>query len=290
MRTTLPTVEPAMPAPAEQALPAAPGPLVETRVYPSQTDWHRHDYHQVLFGLDGASELEIGGHLHRLEPRGGLIVPAGERHDFLGLENNRQLVVDIPPGSLALPAALMGRARAFGVDDAWDTHLRQLAALPQGMRQGGSRQHHWQLASMLASGLAQALGLDRRGEPARFPLAQVDAYLRQHLDAPLRASQLAAHFGWSTRRFHTLFCDAFGDTPHRYQMRLRLDQATRLLADRKQALAEISLALGFPDQTTFTRSFTQRFGMPPGAWRAGLGSEGGSSPPASRQCQGLIEG
>ncbi|MGE8364763.1 AraC family transcriptional regulator [Cupriavidus sp.] len=266
-----------MSPPDKRALPAIPAslpaPLVETRVYQPEPERHRHDYYQVLFGLDGACELEIGGHLHRLDPRSGLIVPAGECHDFLGLGDNRQLVLDVPPGSLALPAALTDRVRAFAVTGAWSAGVRRVAMQQQGRSQAGSRQHHWQLAATLASDLAQALGVDGRARPARFPLAEIDAYLRQHLEAPVRASQLAAHFGWSVRRFHTLFCDAFGDTPHRYQTRMRLDQATRLLADRSQALADISLMLGFPDQTTFTRSFTQRFGMPPGAWRAGLGPE-----------------
>ncbi|MDR3383861.1 helix-turn-helix transcriptional regulator [Cupriavidus basilensis] len=262
-----------------------PAPLVETRVYQPEREWHRHGYHQVLFGLDGACELEIGGHLHRLDPCGGLIVPAGERHDFLGLDDNRQLVLDIPPGSLALPAALMDRPKAFAITGGWSERVRRLAALPQAT---SSRQHHWQLAATLAADLAQALDVGSRARPAHFPLAQIDACLRQHLDAPLRADQLAARFGWSVRRFHTLFCDAFGDTPHRYQTRLRLDQAARLLADRAQPLADISLALGFPDQTTFTRSFTQRFGMPPGAWRAGLGLANIDLPP-SRQRAAAVQ-
>jgi len=251
--------------PAARAGP--PAPLVETRVYRSEPDWHRHGYTQVLFGLDGASELEIGGHLHRLDPGSGLIVPAGERHDFLGLADNRQLVLDVPPGSLAVPAALTGRPRAFAVTAGWAERVRRIAAMPPEPGRGGSRQHHWRLAAALAGDLALGLDVPERDRLAPFPVAQIDAYLRQHLDAPLRAGDLAGRFGWSVRRFHTLFQEAFGDTPHRYQTRLRLDQATRLLADRGHALADISLMLGFPDQTTFTRRFAQRFGMPPGAWR-----------------------
>ncbi|MGO4326041.1 AraC family transcriptional regulator [Cupriavidus sp. 2TAF22] len=247
---------------------AGPAPLVETRIYEPEPDWHRHGYAQVLFGLDGASELEIDGHLHRLDRGSGLIVPAGERHDFLGLPDNRQLVLDVPPGSLALPAALTGHARAFAVADSWAERVRRIAALPQAPGRSTSRQYHWQLATVLAGDLAQGLGVPGRGQFAPFPVAQIDAYLRRHLDAPLGAGQLAAHFGWSVRRFHTLFCEAFGDTPHRYQTRLRLDHATHLLADHSQGLADIALMLGFPDQTTFTRRFTQRFGMPPGAWRS----------------------
>jgi transcriptional regulator GlxA family with amidase domain len=96
----------------------------------------------------------------------------------------------------------------------------------------------------------------------------VDAYLRANLDSPLRVAEVAGHFGWSVRRFQTLFAEAFGDTPHRYQTRLRLDRALQLLTQSTLPLAEIALASGYPDQTTFTRSFTRRFGQPPGAWRA----------------------
>ncbi|SPC20501.1 helix-turn-helix domain-containing protein [Cupriavidus taiwanensis] len=101
-----------------------------------------------------------------------------------------------------------------------------------------------------------------------FPLSAVDAYLRANLSAPLRVPELAGHFGWSVRRFQTLFAEAFGDTPHRYQTRLRLDRALQWLSNSALPLAEIALMSGYPDQTTFTRSFTRRFGLPPGAWRA----------------------
>ncbi len=32
-------------------------------------------------------------------------------------------------------------------------------------------------------------------------------------------------------------------------------------------LADIAFGVGYPDQTTFTRAFSRRFGLPPGAWR-----------------------
>ena len=44
--------------------------------------------------------------------------------------------------------------------------------------------------------------------------------------------------------------------------------ALQLLSQTTLPLAEIALASGYPDQTTFTRGFTRRFGQPPGAWRA----------------------
>ncbi|KWR90746.1 helix-turn-helix transcriptional regulator [Cupriavidus sp. IDO] len=253
-----------MPPRAEAAGRAAP--LVERRRYQPWAYGHQHGYHQLLFGLDGATELEIDGHVYRVDSRSGLVVPAGSHHEFLGLAGNLQLVADFPASSVALPARLMARPRPFTLDGAFGTRVRALAAL----RTAAARapQYDWQLAATLAVELAGCLGL--AGDNEVFPLMAIDAYLRANLSTPVRAGELAGHFGWSVRRFHTLFTEAFGDTPHRYQTRLRLDQAVQLLARTGLPLAEVALAAGYPDQTTFTRGFTRRFGQPPGAWREAM--------------------
>ncbi|MCY1346036.1 hypothetical protein D9M69_321110 [compost metagenome] len=79
----------------------APAPLVEHRRYRGQPDGHQHRYHQLLFGLAGATELEIDGHVYRVDARTGLIVPAGSHHEFLGFDGNLQLVADFPARSAA---------------------------------------------------------------------------------------------------------------------------------------------------------------------------------------------
>ncbi|WER49171.1 AraC family transcriptional regulator [Cupriavidus sp. WKF15] len=263
-----------MPQPAEPAH-AGPvrtaSPLVEPRRYHPWPAGHAHDHHQLLFGLDGATELEIDGHLYRVDRHNGLIVPAGSHHEFLGLAGNLQVVADFPGASVALPARLMERPRAFALDGALGTRVQALAT----WRPGGARATHrnWTIAATLAGDLADALGTaNGQGAASAFPVMAIDAYLRANLSSALHADHLAARFGWSVRRFHTLFAEAFGDTPHRYQTRLRLDRAVQLLACSGLPLAEVALASGYPDQTTFTRSFTRRFGQPPGAWRASAGS------------------
>ena len=79
---------------------------------------------------------------------------------------------------------------------------------------------------------------------------------------------LAVHCGFGERRFHQLFDEAFGTTPHRYLQGLRLDTALMLLCDPRLTLTEIALTVGFADQSAFTHAFTRRFGLAPGQWRA----------------------
>lgn len=267
-----------MPQPVEPAranTASATSPLVEHRRYQPWPAGHAHDHHQLLFGLDGATELEIDGHLYRVDRHNGLIVPAGSHHEFLGLAGNLQVVADFPGASVALPARLMERPRAFVLDGALGMRVQALAALYPAST--CTAHLNWTVAATLAGDLADALGAsDRHDAASMFPVMAIDAYLRVNLSSALHAGHLAEHFGWSVRRFHTLFAEAFGDTPHRYQTRLRLDRAVQLLAGTGLPLVDVALASGYPDQTTFTRSFTRRFGQPPGAWRA---SAGGFSPP-----------
>lgn len=243
-------------------------PLVEPRRYQRRPFGHAHDYHQLLFGVDGETELEIDGHAYRVDRTQGLVIPAGHHHLCSGLPDNLQLVADFPSSSVALPARLMARPRMFAMDASFAVQVRRLAAAPAGS--GMAAQHAWQRAAALAGGLTRMLGLDDRqaDAAARFPVAAVDHYLRAHLATPLRVDALAARIGWGPRRFHTLFCEAFGDTPHGYQTRLRLDQAVQWLMAGTMPLADIAAGVGYPDQTTFTRAFARRFGMPPAAWRS----------------------
>lgn len=242
-------------------------PLVEPRRYHRRPFGHAHDYHQLLFGVDGEIELEIDGHAYRVDGTHGLVIPAGLHHLCSGLTDNLQLVADFPSSSVALPARLMAKPRTFTMDTTFATHVRGLATARDASRTVAA-QHAWHQAAALAGGLSAMLGLDdRQPDAARFPVAAIDNYLRAHLSTPLRVDQLAARIGWGPRRFHTLFCEAFGDTPHGYQTRLRLDQAVQWLMSGAMPLAEIAAGIGYPDQTTFTRAFARRFGMPPAAWR-----------------------
>lgn len=293
----MPAAEPAsVPLPLLASPPASP--LVEPRRYAPAAFGHAHDYHQLLFGIDGALELEVDGHAYRVDATHGLVIPAGAHHVCAGLVGNFQLVADFPPASVALPAGLMARPRAFALDGALAACVRELAAPPEVSAMGTAMgtalnaparclplQHAWQRAARLATALAGRLG---DAGSARFPVAAIDAYLRANLATPVRADRLAAHFGWGARRFHALFCEAFGDTPHAYQTRLRLDQAVQWLMAGEMPLLEIAFGVGYPDQTTFARAFARRFGLPPGAWRGSISSKQATSPWTPRSARARL--
>ncbi len=91
----------------------------------------------------------------------------------------------------------------------------------------------------------------------------IDHILR-HLDQPLPLEVVAQAACFSPFHFHRVFRALIGETLHQFVKRLRLERALRMVAhDRKRPLTDIALACGFSSSSDFSRSFKQRYGVPP---------------------------
>ncbi|WP_414439879.1 helix-turn-helix domain-containing protein [Burkholderia sp. 22PA0106] len=241
-------------------------PSLSLRRYGVDEASDMHDFHQVVLGVAGEMVMSVDGVAERVDGRHAWLIPAGARHDYAGLGPNRQLVLDLPVASLAVPERLFARGRPIAVAPALDALVHELAALDT---LGTSRTAQWQAAARLCDALVGMPGDTVANNLAGLDFARIDRWLRARLAEPLRVADLAAHCGFGLRRFHQVFVEAFGETPHRYLLKLRLDTAVLLLADPRRALADIAADVGFADQSALTHAFTRRFGIAPGQWRAG---------------------
>lgn len=257
---------------------ASAAPTVSLRRYGAVSACDVHDFHQIVLGLDGLMEMAVDGVGQRVDSRHAWLIPAGARHEYAGVGENRQLVLDVPPASLAVPERLFARALALTLDNALAGLVRDVASgalsasgdistayAGDASEAPWARRLAWDAAARLAAALVESTGI--AAPAAGLDFARIDKWLRAHLSEPLRVADLAAHCGFGMRRFHQLFDEAFGTTPHRYLQRLRLDAALVLLRDPRNALTDIALAVGFGDQSAFTHAFTRRFGLAPGQWR-----------------------
>ncbi len=84
----------------------------------------------------------------------------------------------------------------------------------------------------------------------------------------LSIPEVARRTGMSPFHFDRTFKAVFGETPHQYRMRHRLERARHLLARTDLSVTEICLLLGFSSLGSFSTSFTQRVGCTPTAYRA----------------------
>jgi AraC-like DNA-binding protein len=78
---------------------------------------------------------------------------------------------------------------------------------------------------------------------------------------------IAGRAGLSQYHFIRIFAAHFGETPHQFRRRHRLELAKRMLAEGDDTVTEICMAVGFSSLGSFSSLFRSRFGESPRAFR-----------------------
>ncbi len=98
----------------------------------------------------------------------------------------------------------------------------------------------------------------------------MDREFAQPLDVPALAR--VAHV--SPAHFSRQFRATFGETPHRYLQRRRVERAMELLRETGRPVTQICFDVGFNSLGTFTRTFREIVGEPPSAYRGRFVGDG----------------
>lgn len=85
--------------------------------------------------------------------------------------------------------------------------------------------------------------------------------------APLDVPALARVAHVSAAHFSRTFRRTFGETPHRYLQRRRIERAMALLRTTDAAVVEVALGVGFNSHGTFSRTFRAVVGVSPSEYR-----------------------
>ena len=127
-----------------------------------------------------------------------------------------------------------------------------------------------------ALAVARELSIDLRppGAPHPIPLPQHEAgpaerlaelptWILARLHRDLTVEMLAERACLSPRHFSRLFKQAFKSTPAAFIERLRVEEARRRLAARRENVESVANLVGFKSSTVFRRAFERRLGVSP---------------------------
>ncbi len=92
----------------------------------------------------------------------------------------------------------------------------------------------------------------------------IDRAYAQPLDVPALAAVASVSEAHYIRTFRT----TFGETPHRYLQRRRVERAMFLLRETERSITDICLDIGFGSLGTFSRTFHEIVGISPTDYRA----------------------
>ncbi len=95
----------------------------------------------------------------------------------------------------------------------------------------------------------------------------VSAFIDAHLHTKIKVEELSRLTGQSTSHFSRTFRQSFGDPPHKYVVRRRVERGQVLMLSTDYSLARIADECGFADQSHLTRVFRAIVGENPYAWR-----------------------
>jgi AraC family transcriptional regulator len=122
------------------------------------------------------------------------------------------------------------------------------------------------LRKHIDSGPAQGLR-DGVGRLLAWQARKVRNYVDSHLTGRVLVADLSALIDRSEAHCSRSFKRTFGESPHAFVIRRRLDLAARYMLRTDSPLSDIALRCGFTDQAHLCRHFRAATGWTPGAWR-----------------------
>jgi AraC family transcriptional regulator len=107
----------------------------------------------------------------------------------------------------------------------------------------------------------------KRGGLAGWQMRAVTSYIEEHLGEQISLVTLARLARLSQFHFCRAFKQSFGNPPHQYQLRRRIQRAKALLSDRKNSVTDVGLALGYSQTSSFSVAFRKIMGRTPREFR-----------------------
>jgi AraC-like DNA-binding protein len=220
------------------------------------TPMHAHTSLILALIDDGTRTLHLAKRRLDLGPGDGLVVPPDVAHAWAAAEGGAHRVLALDAATFTFAAWQAGVIRDAG----W---AAAFSALHAAAEMGGPDvvrlvRDFLVLTDRLA---LPAIGFTLAARPIRAARRELGGRLDETLDL----AELGHRVGLSPFHLHRLYRKTWGLTPAEHRLEARLRQARRLIVDGA-AIADVAAALGFADQSHFSRAFRKLMGVPPGLW------------------------
>ncbi len=95
-------------------------------------------------------------------------------------------------------------------------------------------------------------------------------FLAASIEQPVRLEDAAGVACLSPFHFHRMFARAFGETPHEFLRRQRIDRAKQLLARDHLPVTEVCFSVGYESLGSFSTLFRSFVGQSPAQYRRAI--------------------
>jgi len=120
------------------------------------------------------------------------------------------------------------------------------------------------------AGVMYPIDTPREQEQYFRELTPVIRHIEQHFAEPISMEEMARLADLSATQYNRRFRELLRMSPTQYVHALRIQQAQRMLTETNDSVSDIALAMGYFDQSHFTKRFRRITGMTPKAYRRGF--------------------
>jgi AraC-like DNA-binding protein len=99
-------------------------------------------------------------------------------------------------------------------------------------------------------------------------------WIAENSSSRIGLAQAAEYAGFSPFHFQRLFTRAFGESPHEFLTRIRIERAQQILRTSADPVTEICFDLGYESLGSFSTLFRREVGVPPSAYRRAFSMPG----------------
>ena len=287
----------------DHGFPLAVVRVADHAVYPRL---HRHEFHELVLITRGHGRHLSDNDEYPVAAGDVLLVRGNAHHGYVDVDRLDLINILFKPRQLGLPLADLGDMPGYQLLFRIEPRLRQparfrsrfhlateqlaeaerlVAQLESELRERAPGYRFTARANLmqLIAYLSRCYTHTERPVSGRsLRLGEVLSYVDRHYREPITVARLVrlAHMSQST--LMRTFQRVFQRSPIDYLIRLRVQKAGELLADRELRITDIALACGFNDSNYFARQFRRVMGRSPRQHRWSLLLQPDGPVPAGR--------
>lgn len=232
-----------------------------------EVPFHIHENAHFLFIIKGEYEASLQGKKRFCSPSTILYYPAGTTHrdHFYNAGERRFMTVSLT-GEMSKELLEEVKLTDYSKD------FNDLEVTLAGKRIRKELRAPDNLTPFVLEGIASELlvyaarSLDKSNKPPTW-LKEARELLNDRCDEDIKIADIAEEVGIHQLHLARTFRRFFNCSPGEYLRRCRIELSSNLLLNSKTSLSEIALISGFPDQSSFTRTFRQHTGVTPAEFR-----------------------
>jgi PAS domain S-box-containing protein len=117
------------------------------------------------------------------------------------------------------------------------------------------------------AGTTRSLDAGGTADPVYAEFSGVIDTINRNYAQPIEIGSLAKMMSLSISQFERRFKQVFQEAPVRFIVKIRVNEACKLLVNTRRPVSWIARATGFFDQSYFAKQFTRRMGLSPRQYR-----------------------